>query len=243
MSDIAYNLLNDVQRPINEHLDEFSKRILFFLRVLFLFVMLLYPFSGSIIQIIWKELVPFDSQMSIYSPLEWIFLRFKVSFLFAGALYFPLLLYESFKFMESGLYSHERIFLIKVVPCSLILFVCGTAIAYCLIIPHALQYFIFTSDELASSQISCQKTFSAITNLIFGFGFTFQLPLLIFFSIKMGLVELEWLRKSRFFMYTFLGSLTFFISPDPTFMSQLILSMLFVILFEASLLLFKIFQF
>lgn len=241
MPDIAHKLPNDVQRPIGEHLDEFGKRILFFLIVLFLFIMLLYPFSASIIQVIWKNLVPFNSQMSIYSPLEWIFLRFKVSFLFASALSFPLLLYESFKFMESGLYSHERSFLIKVVPCSLIFFVCGAAIAYCLIIPHALQYFIFTSDELASSQISCQKTFSAMTNLIFGFGLIFQLPLLIFFSIKMGLVELEWLRKSRFFMYMFIGSFAFFISPDPTFISQLILSMLFVILFEASLQLSKIF--
>ncbi|MDN5308642.1 MAG: sec-independent protein translocase protein TatC [Methanolobus sp.] len=240
MPDYTCCSVNDVEQPLKEHLKEIRKRMMVFLIGLFFSMLFFYPLSDSFMRNMWDNLVPPGINMSLYSPLEWIFLRFKISFLFASVVSLPLLLYETFKFMEIGLNPQEKTFFLKIVPYSFLLFICGSGIAYFLIIPIALKYFIFSSNELAISQVSVQKTFSAMANLIFGFGLIFQLPLLVVSSIKVGLVRDESLRRPRILMYTSLGSLAFFISPDPTFISQLILAVLFIILFEFSLIIVKI---
>jgi sec-independent protein translocase protein TatC len=208
---------------------------------MFVSMLAAYPFSEYIIQVIWANFVPEGIQMSVYSPLEWIIARLKLSLVFGIAVSVPLFLYEMFSFAASGLYFNERRFFLKIVPSSFILFLLGGSLAYFLFLPVFFQYIIFYSNDVALAQISVQRTLSVVTTLIVGFGLVFQLPLLIIFALKMGLVKKETLKKQRFFMYAVLFGLAVFVSPDPTFVAQVFVSVLLIVLFEFSLVLARVF--
>lgn len=231
----------DVELPLMEHLKELRNRLAVVLVVLFVSMFAAFPFSGDLVQMIWVNFVPEGLLMSVYSPLEWMFVRLKLSLVFAIALTVPLFMYEIFRFAATGLYPSEKRFFLKIVPSSFILFIFGGGLAYFLFLPVMFEYVIFYSSDTALPQMSVQKTISVVTTLVTGCGLVFQLPLLTVFALKMGIVKHETLKKQRFIVYAALVGLAMFMSPDPTFVAQLFVAVLLVVLFELSLVIAKVF--
>ncbi|WP_340817720.1 twin-arginine translocase subunit TatC [Methanolobus sp. WCC4] len=227
----------DLDTPLSEHFKELSHRMMIVLIALFGIMIVLYPFSENVLMRLWDNFIPQGVGMFVYSPLEWVIAKLKLSLVVSIAFVFPLFLYEMFKFASRGLYSNEKKFFVTIVPSSFILFFFGAYISYYLVLPFMFDYVIFYSNGVAISQISVQTVMSSVTTLILGFGLIFQLPLIMIAAIKMGIVEYEFLRKKRIFVYMTLLGLSVFISPDPTFIAQSISAFAFVILFEMGLLL------
>jgi len=229
----------DFKEHVVDHLKELRKRIMVVGAALVIGAVLFYPLSGDAIAYLWDQLIPKSVLMSIYSPTEYLMTRLKLSAAFAVCVFFPLLMYEVFKFMSRGLYKNERRFLIKTVPLSFILFTLGASIAYFIVLPLFLNYILFYSDQTAVAQIGLAETFNTIIALVLGFGFVFQVPLLMVSVVRLGIVEEKTLRKSRIVVYGALIGFTFLIAPDPTLVSQLLAGIVLVILFEFSLILLK----
>jgi sec-independent protein translocase protein TatC len=237
---IQHTNREDPEQALKEHLKELQKRIIRILVVLFISICFIYPFSGEIIRTTWIRLIPVEFAMTVYSPLEWIFVKMKLSLVLSSLIATPIIIYEMFMFAARGLYPNEKCFLKKIVPLSFILFLLGSTIALFLVLPLLLKQIIFYSNDIAVAQVSVQKTFSVVTTLIIGFGFVFQIPLLMLCAIKMDLVNHNTLCKQRIIVYsTFLGFSTF-LSPDPTFIAQFICMLMLVVLFEIGLILSKL---
>jgi sec-independent protein translocase protein TatC len=94
---------------------------------------------------------------------------------------------------------------------------------------------------VASAQLSVQNTLSAVTTILAGFGVVFQAPLLVIFAVKMELVKYQTLKRQRILVYSAIVTLSLFLSPDPTFIAQILVALLLVVLFEFSLLLVRLF--
>ena len=229
----------DYKEHVVDHLREFRNRIIIAGVALMLGAILFYPFSDDAIVYLWAELIPENVIMSIYSPSEYLMTQLKLSVAFAICVFFPLLMYQLFKFMSRGLYKNERRFLLKVVPLSFILFLIGASLAYFIVLPLFMNYVIFYADKTAVAQIGLAETFNTIISLVLGFGFVFQIPLLMVSVVRMGIVEEKTLRKGRLAVYGGLIGFSFLIAPDPTLVSQLIAGVALVILFEISLILLK----
>ena len=229
----------DYKENVVEHLREFRNRIIIAGAALLVGAILFYPYSDDAIVYLWAQLIPENVIMSIYSPTEYIMTRMKLSIAFAICLFFPLLMYQLFRFMSRGLYKNERRFLLKVVPVSFILFLLGASLAYFIVLPLFMNYIIFYADQTAVAQIGLAETFNTIISLVLGFGFVFQIPLLMVSVVRMGIVEEKTLRKGRLVVYGSLIGFAFLIAPDPTLVSQLIAGVALVILFEISLILLK----
>jgi sec-independent protein translocase protein TatC len=103
------------------------------------------------------------------------------------------------------------------------------------------KYILLYSGEMAIAQLSVQSTLSAVTTILSGFGIVFQLPLLVIFGVKMGLVKYQTLKKQRMLVYSAIIAFSLFLSPDPTFIAQIVVMLLMVVLFEFSLLLISFF--
>jgi sec-independent protein translocase protein TatC len=103
------------------------------------------------------------------------------------------------------------------------------------------KYILLYSGEMATAQLSVQDTLSAVTTILAGFGIVFQLPLLVVLAVKMGLVEYQTLKKQRVLVYSAIMAVSLFLSPDPTFIAQILVAFLLGVLFELSLLLVRIF--
>ena len=231
----------DVKQPITVHLTELRNRLAVVFIGMFIALFVAYPSSASVLQAVWDNFVPRGIDMSVYSPLEWVFARVKLSLIFAVAVTIPLLLYEMFRFAAKGLYKNEKSFFIKVVPASFLLFLLGSGIAYFLVLPTFFKYIIFYSSDLALAQISVQETISLVTMLVLGFGIVFQLPILVIFAIKMDIVKYETLKKQRLIVYAALVGFSMFMSPDPTFIAQIFTAIVLVVLFEFSIAAAKVF--
>lgn len=234
-------VMGDGKLPLSVHLAELRNRLAIVIIGLFLALFVAYPSSASALQVVWNNFVPQGIGMSVYSPLEWVFARLKLSLVFAAAVTIPLFLYEMFRFAAKGLYLNEKRFFVKVVPASFLLFLLGCGIAYLLVLPVFFKYIIFYSSDLALAQISVQETISVVTMLVLGFGIVFQLPLLVIFAIKMDIVKHETLKKQRLIVYAALVGFSMFMSPDPTFIAQIFTAIVLVVLFEFSIAAAKVF--
>jgi sec-independent protein translocase protein TatC len=237
----ASGVPGDIEEPVMAHLFELRNRLAIVLIWLFAGIIIAFPFSAKGMLLIWKDFVGPELIMSAYSPLEWTFARLKLCLVFSLAISIPLFFYQLYRFAAKGLYPNERRFFLKVIPASFLLFIFGTAIGYFLVLPAMFKYILFYSGDMATAQLSVQNTLSAVTTILAGFGIVFQLPLLVVFAVKMGLVQYQTLKKQRILIYSAILAFSLFLSPDPTFIAQVVVTVLLAVLFEFSLLLIRIF--
>jgi sec-independent protein translocase protein TatC len=226
----------DYHEPALLHLTELRNRLLVVIIAMFVFMLVSYPVSGYIMKYVWNMFLGSSTEMAVYSPLEWVYARLEVSFLLAIACTFPFLFYEMFRFAARGLYPNERRFIRSIVPVSFLFFVAGAIVSIHFIMPLMFKYIILSSDTVAESQISVKQTISIAVTLIAGAGLVFQIPVIMFFAVKMKLIRRATLRKMRIVVYTSFLTFALFLSPDPTFIAQLVCACLLVVLFEVGLL-------
>lgn len=224
----------DEELPLVEHVKELRSRMITASVPITLITAVAFLFSGELLQLLWKQTVPVP--MTIYSPMELIITKLTLSLMVALFIGIPLVVYEGFMFVGKGLYANEKLFFIKIVPFSFILFLAGAALAYFVAVPLIFKYTILYSIDVAYPQISVIKTVYTIVTLLLGFGLVFQFPLLLVFSIKMGIFKLEHLKGKRKIIYGAFLAFALFVSPDPSAISELILAAVLVVLFEFSLL-------
>jgi sec-independent protein translocase protein TatC len=168
-----------------------------------------------------------------------MFARIKIALLIEIAFTFPFAFYELFRFAARGLYPNERKFIKSVVPISFLFFIAGAAIALVFIMPLLFNFVILSSDTVAENQISVKQTVSVAVTLLAGTGLVFQIPVLMFFATRMQIIRRHTLKKMRVLVYASLLTLSLFITPDPTFIAQLVCAVLLVVLFEIGLLVSK----
>lgn len=223
----------DKELPLGEHILELRSRMLVVGIPIILITAIVFIYSGELLKIIWNNAI--SVPMTIYSPMELILTRFKLSLATALFIGIPLLVYEAFMFIGKGLYPNEKMFFIKIVPFSFLLFALGAFLAYFLVLPIIFNYTIFYSREIADPEVSVIKTIDTIIILIVGFGLVFQFPLLLVSAIKMGILKTGFIKGKRKFVYGALIAFAFFITPDPTAISELIVALVLLVLFESSL--------
>lgn len=242
-SGMSYNscVPGDIEEPLIVHLFELRNRLAFVIICLILGVIIAYPISAKGMLLIWKEFINHNVDMTAYSPLEWMFARLELSLVFALAIAVPQFFYQLYRFAGKGLYPNEKRFFLKIIPASFLLFILGVAIGYFFVLPAMFKYILLYSGDMATAQLSVQDTLSAVTTILAGFGIAFQLPLLVVFAVKMGLVKYETLKKQRMVIYSAIVAFSLFLSPDPTFIAQIVVALLLAVLFEFSLLLARLF--
>jgi sec-independent protein translocase protein TatC len=155
-----------------------------------------------------------------------------VGFIFA----FPFILWEIWKFISPALYDNEKKYAVSFIIVSSFLFFLGVLFGYYLIAPLSVQFFAsyIISPEISNaidmdSYISLMKT-SAIAS-----GLLFELPIIIYFLTKVGLVNPPFLRKYRKYTLIIVLILAAIITP-PDVLSQIIVTIPIMILYEVSIL-------
>jgi sec-independent protein translocase protein TatC len=227
----------DREMSLSEHLRELRDRLVIVLAVTIVLMIAVFPFSAGLADAVIAHAVPSYVRITTYEPLELFKVRINVCFIAAIAIGFPLLVYEAFRFAAPGLYPKEKSFLRVVFPFSLGLFLAGALLAYFVTIPLFFGLVIGHGAGVATPDLSVGQTLGIVTNFVVGLGAVFQVPLVILMAIKMRLVRRQTLASGRIGVYGLLFAFAMFVSPDPTFFSQLIVLAILAALFELSLLL------
>jgi len=233
------NVPGDTELPIEEHVLELRSRMMTVVIPVLVITSIVFFYSGELLKIIWDRTIP--GPMTIYSPMELIITRMVLSLMCALFVGIPLFVYEGFMFMGKGLYPNEKKFFIKIVPFSFILFLAGALLGFFVFVPILFNYTMLYSSHVASPQISVIKAMNTIITMVIGFGLVFQFPLILIFAIKMGLLKKKFFIGKRKFIYGAFLAIAIFVSPDPTSISELVLAIVLVLLFEFSLLIARYF--
>lgn len=162
-----------------------------------------------------------------------------ISFMAGVVLAAPYIIYEFWKFVEPALYDHEK----KnsggtVLVCSL-LFLFGILFSYFLIVPLALNFFgSYQVSEDVSNTISLSSYISTVVSVTISIGVVFELPVIIFFLTKAGLISIDFLKKNRKYMLVIVLILSALVTP-PDIFSQVLVTLPMMILYEFSILMAK----
>ena len=221
-----------------EHLLELRRRVMFAGLALIVAVCLMLPLGGEIFEWLKAPADPYfpdDGGFTTRYVAEKFLTRLKCS-LFAGSfLASPFIFLQLWRFIAPGLYARERRLALPFVVSSSLSFVGGAAFCYYLLMPVAMQFFLTIGGEDGiQTQIEMGEYMVFVTRLMLVFGVVFELPLLMFFLARLGLVSAETLAKSRKYAIVGIFALAAVVTPpDP--ITQLMLGVPLVVLYEVGI--------
>ena len=167
-------------------------------------------------------------------------MHLKVS-LYAGLiLAFPYILYEAWLFIKPGLYKKEKIASIYFLLSGSFLFITGVLFSYFIVSPISMQFLTnYSLSPEIKNTISLESYIGFLSSITFAGGFMFELPLVIYFLAKFGIVNDETLKSFRRHSLIIILFISALITP-PDISSQLILSLPLLLLYELSIRIAKI---
>ncbi|POY35835.1 twin-arginine translocase subunit TatC [Solitalea longa] len=159
------------------------------------------------------------------------------SILVGLALAFPYFIWELWRFIKPALADKERKYANGLIFFTSLLFGLGVLFGYFIIVPLTINFLgSYTVSAEIINQISLDSYLSTVGTLSLGCGLTFELPIVIYFLSKIGLVTPKFLRSNRRFAVVLILLVSAFITPSPDMMTQTIVSIPLFILFEISIL-------
>ena len=169
-------------------------------------------------------------------------LHIKIGFLAGIFIASPLILWQIWKFIAPGLYSHEKKFAIPFVLLSTIFFVAGGLFAHYVAFPVTWLFFNSFSTDYMIFMPKVDEAFSLYSKMLLGFGVIFEMPTLVLFLARMGVVTGQFLLK--YFKYAFLiiFIVAAVISPGTDVMSQVVMAVPMLGLYGISIVIAFIFQ-
>jgi sec-independent protein translocase protein TatC len=148
---------------------------------------------------------------------------------------FPYVMYQFWSFIKPALYENERKYASGAVGVMSGLLFMGVLFGYYLIVPFSLDWLAgYSISKEVVNQINILSYISSVTSIVIAGGVAFELPILVYFLSKIGLLTPKFLRKYRKHSYVVLLIIAAIITP-PDVLSQMIVTIPLVILFEISI--------
>jgi sec-independent protein translocase protein TatC len=225
--------------PFTQHLNELRSRLIKCLIAVAVGFGVCYYFSEPIFRVMMRPLLKVlpEGNHLIYTGLpEAFFTYLKVGIWGGVILALPVIFHQLWGFVAPGLYRTEKRYLIPFVIFSTILFVTGGFFGYFIVFPFGFEFFLGFSDETIRAMPSVKEYFSLALKLLFGFGIIFELPLVMVFLGRMGIVNHRMLGRGRKFALVLVFVVAAILTP-PDWVSQLLMAVPLIILYEISIIL------
>jgi len=228
------------------HLVELRQRLIYCFVSLFIIFVISYAFAEHIYSFLvqpYADAVKSDieNRRLIFTALQEAFLTYlKVSFFVAIFFTSPVLLMQVWKFIAPGLYKNEKKALFPYLLATPVLFLLGGLLVYYLVMPLAIKFFLsFETPALSNSlpiqlEAKVNEYLSLIMKMIFAFGLSFQLPVVLNLLARIGVVDSKFLKDRRKYVVVIIFSCAAVLTPpDP--ITQIGLAIPLLILYELSI--------
>jgi len=228
------------------HFIELRSRLIKSIVFILIVFVISYTFADHIYSFLVKpyaEAVKDDpiSRRLIFTALHETFITYlKVAFFAAIFLGCPVLLMQIYKFIAPGLYKNEKKALLPYLISTPILFLLGGILVYYLVMPLAIKFFLSFESMGSSTSLPIQleakvnEYLSLIMRLIFAFGVSFQLPILLNLLARVGIVNSQYLKRTRRYVIVIIFTVAAILTPpDP--ITQVGLAIPLLMLYELSI--------
>lgn len=231
----------DVEMSFLDHIEELRWRIIYALSGVFIFTVAAWIFIEPLVEIILlKPARDANVQLQNLRPFGQLFLFVQVAIIFGIIASLPNIFYQLWKFIAPALRKHERRYILWIVFFSTFCFLLGIAFAYFVMLPLAMKFAVqFGTDEI-SNVFAIDEYMSIIISVMLAAGFIFELPMVSFFLSKLGILTPQFMRKYRKHSIVIILVLAAFLTPGGDPVSQIILGVPLVLLYEISIFISKI---
>ena len=232
------------KQPFLSHLEELRKRLVVCAIGVGAGFVIAYIFAERLFQLLvapLKAVMPEGDQLIFTNLPEMFFAYIKVAFIAGIMAASPLIFYQLWMFIAPGLYRKEKKMAIPFVISSTILFVGGALFGYFVVFPFGFKFFIGFSNEYVKALPSVKQYFSFSMKLLFAFGAVFELPVIIFFLSKMGIVTPQFLSQKRKYAILLTFALAAILTP-PDVITQCMMAGPLIVLYEIGILVSRIAQ-
>ena len=228
----------DEKLPFTSHLDELRSRLIKCFVAVGVGFVLCYGFKEQLFQILTAPLISAmgAGDTLIYTNLPEAFFTFlKAAFLSGILLTSPIIIYQFWMFTAPGLYQKEKRLLLPIVFLSALFFIGGALFGYFVVFPWGFKFFLWFATETIKPMPSMKEYLSFASKLLLAFGLVFELPLVITFLARLGLVSVSFLKKNRkYALLLFFAGAAILTPPDVV--TQVMMAMPLMVLYEISIL-------
>ena len=236
-------MIEDEKIPFTSHLEELRKRLITSFVAIGVGAAVSFAFKEWLFGILVRPLVRVmeEGDTLIFTGLPEAFFTYLKVALLAGILVSsPIILYQFWMFVAPGLYNKERRMMIPIVLLSSFFFIGGALFGYFVVFPWGFKFFLGFATETIRPLPSMKEYFAFSAKLLLAFGLVFELPLVLTFLAKLGIVSVEFLKKNRKYalLLFFVGSA---ILTPPDVVTQVMMALPLMVLYEISIIGAKIF--
>jgi sec-independent protein translocase protein TatC len=233
----------DDKLPFTEHLEELRWRLIVCLIAVGIGFLVSYGFKEIIFAILTRPLISVmgEGDKLIFTGLSEAFVTYlKVSFLAGLILAAPVVIYQFWMFVAPGLYKQERRLFFPIVLLSSFFFIGGSLFGYFVVFPFGFKYFLGFASDTIRPMLSMREYLSFSATFLLTFGLIFELPLVLMFLARLGLVTVEFLRINRKYAILIIFIVAAILTP-PDVVTQTLMAIPLMALYEISIIGAKIF--
>lgn len=235
--------MDEKKLPLTAHLQELRKRlILSFIAVGGGFA-LCYAFAEKIFDVLAAPLLkmmPAGGSLIFTSVAEAFFTYMKVAFIAGLIVASPFVLYQIWAFVAPGLYRHEKKYVVPFIVAGSFFFAIGILFAYYVALPVGFKFLLGFATDFIKPLPSMKEYLSFSIKFLLAFGLVFEFPVVLVVLARIGVVDAKTLARQRKYAILLIFIFAAILTP-PDIISQIIVALPMIGLYELSILLSKLF--
>lgn len=227
--------MNQKEMTFLDHIEELRKRLMTIVVFFVLAVIVGFLVVEPIINFIQNADVAEELTMNAFRVTDPFKVYMNMTFVIALIITSPVVLYQLWSFVSPGLLEKERRVTLSYIPVSVLLFLGGLAFSYFVLFPFLIKFMLDLSNEMSiQSTIGINEYFQFLFQITIPFGLLFQLPVVILFLTRLGIITPMILAKIRKYAYFVLLVIAAIITP-PDVISHLMVTVPLCLLYEISI--------
>ncbi|MCU0405458.1 MAG: twin-arginine translocase subunit TatC [Ignavibacteriaceae bacterium] len=232
---------SDVEMSFLDHVEELRWRIIYAIIGVLIFTIIAWIFIDPLVEIVLLRPAR-DANASLQNlrPFGQLFLYVQVAIIVGIVASLPNIFYQLWQFIAPALRKKERKYILWIVFFSTFCFLAGVAFAYFVMLPLAMKFAAQFGSEAIKNEFSIEEYMSIIISVMLAAGVVFELPMISFFLSKLGILTPKFMRKYRRHAIVIILVLSAFLTPGADPVSQIILAVPLVLLYEISIFISKL---
>jgi sec-independent protein translocase protein TatC len=226
-----------------EHLEELRWRIIYSIIGIVVGTIIAWIFIDFLVDVVLlKPAKDSGAILQNLRPFGQLFLYMQIAIMVGMIISIPNLFFQFWQFISPALRRKEKKYIFWIVVFSSVCFLAGIAFAYFAMLPLTLKFAAEFGSESIKNEFAIDEYMSIIISVMLAAGLVFELPMISFFLSKLGILKPSIMRKYRRHSIVVIMILAAFLTPGADPVSQLVLAVPLVVLYEISIFISKISQ-